>query len=91
MSVDVSPVLQVKDSFVVKDPLNWNGPDVVRGKYTGSNITIPMRSRPVAPNVWDYDKIAVDPFSKDTLGHPFHTLPRFATFVLMPAGQVRKR
>lgn len=82
MSVNVSSVLSPGDSFVVKDPLNWNGPDVMRGKYSGGSITVPMTEKSVAANVWDYTQMPVDPHSGDTFGRPFHTLPRFATFVL---------
>jgi hypothetical protein len=82
MSVNVSSVLSPGDSFVVKDPLNWNGPDVMRGKYSGGDIVLPMVKRSVAANVWDYAQVPADPHSGDTFGRPFHTLPRFATFVL---------
>jgi hypothetical protein len=68
----VGGILQVGDSYEVRDALNFYGPPVLSGVYSGS-LSLPLAARPLAPPV-------SIPSGRST---PRHTLPEFGTFVLI--------
>ncbi|MEW6511413.1 MAG: T9SS type A sorting domain-containing protein [Bacteroidota bacterium] len=77
VSVDLSAAgLRPGDGFVVRDALNWTGPAVVTGTYTGSSVAIPMTGLSVATPV---GTPAVT---------PTHTAPEFGTFVILPTQSI---
>lgn len=71
---DVSGILQVGDSYEIRDALNFFGPVVQSGVY-GGGLNIPLAARPLAP-------VSV-PSGRST---PRHTLPTFGTFILLKTG-----
>jgi hypothetical protein len=73
VSVDLSSAqLTNGQAFEIRDALNFFGPAVVIGTYTGQPVTIPMTGlTAVAP-------VAARPF--------VHTAPEFGAFVLIPVG-----
>ncbi|MBV9746513.1 MAG: immunoglobulin domain-containing protein, partial [Acidobacteriia bacterium] len=71
VSVDLSGVLSPEDNFVIKDAQNFFGPAVLTSTYAGGPVSIPMTS--TGKSV------------PSGLPAPASTLPRYATFILLPA------
>jgi hypothetical protein len=71
VQVDVSSVLKVGDSYLVRDAQNYFGAPVASGTYTGAPIAIPTQGLSVAQPVGTVPVPAV------------HTSAEFGTFVLI--------
>jgi hypothetical protein len=70
--VDVSSILHVGQQYVVQDAMNFYGPPVASGVYSGSPIAIPMMGLVLQPPVGD-----------NIPYQPVHTAPEFGVFVLL--------
>jgi hypothetical protein len=68
VTVDLSSVLSVGDSYVIRDAQNFYGPAVVSGTYSGPAISIPM--------------IGLKKAQPEGFAAPAHTAPSMGTFVL---------
>jgi hypothetical protein len=71
IDVDISPVMNPGTDYIIKDALNFYGPDVMAGTYAGGTITIPLTGLTPA-----------QPEGSPVTG-PIHTAPRFAVFVVL--------
>ena len=79
VTADVGGVLAPGAEFEVLDAQNYFGGPVVRGRYDGSPLVLPMNLKRVAPPVGNVERA------------PAHTAPEFAVFVLrqLPASAGR--
>ena len=71
VSVDISSAgLTAGDSYVLRDALNYFGPPVQTGTYSGNAITVPMTGLTLAKPVGNVDVI------------PSHPAPAFGVFII---------
>jgi hypothetical protein len=70
VDVSLSNVLQVGDSFEVRDAQNYFGPPVATGIFTGSPVSIPMNLTAMTAPVGNVPTV------------PTHTAPLFGVFVV---------
>ncbi len=71
IEVDISSILAPGTDYYVKDALNFYGPDVVSGTYTGGTITIPMTG------------LVTDRPEGTPVTPPIHTAPYYGVFVVL--------
>lgn len=77
VNVDLSTILSVGDSYVIRDAQNFYGLPVAAGTYSGTAIPIPMAG---------LAKAVPEGFTA-----PAHTAPLLGTFVLLPADASAER
>lgn len=70
VDVSLSNVLQVGDSFEIRDAQNYFGPPVATGIFTGSPVSIPMNLTAMSAPVGNVPTV------------PTHTAPLFGVFVV---------